>query len=151
MPLQFQADDPQPVTDAELSRLSRLLSADIPGFRLDAAYEEFLSRHHKQELVECTVPLSDDSTMPIDLFLTFDRADGVDSVVGFWNAIEDRINEFLVPFAITPGNDAFCFDYEGFPDESIRVVLWLHEKSEEDAPFTVPVAESFSEFLQLVK
>ena len=65
-----------------------------------------------------------------------------------WSQIEDRLNEFLVPFAeIYPG-DYLCFDYETGDDPSI--VLWNHELSDEDSPVTDFVAKSFKQFLTML-
>lgn len=63
--------------------------------------------------------------------------------------IEDRLNEYLLPFAVLFAGDMLCFDYR----EGSRpaVVVWLHEESAADCtPVTKPVAANFDEFLSLL-
>ncbi len=65
-----------------------------------------------------------------------------------WSQIEDRLNSYLVPFAAVYPGDFLCFDYKRGTNP--RVVLWDHERSDEDDPHTTPVADSFAEFLGLL-
>jgi hypothetical protein len=62
-----------------------------------------------------------------------------------WPMISDRLNIYLLPFAAVANGDFLCFDYENELPPS--VVLWVQELSEEDAPYTEPVADTFSDFL----
>jgi hypothetical protein len=62
-----------------------------------------------------------------------------------WGLMLDRLNDFLIPFAVLFAGDMLCFDYEH--GVKPRVAVWLHEKSREDAPFVVYVAANFDEFL----
>ena len=65
-----------------------------------------------------------------------------------WSAIEDRLNKYLVPFALVYPGDYLLFDYAaGSPP---KVVLWNHDKSTEGNPVTVPVADSFKDFLSML-
>jgi hypothetical protein len=59
--------------------------------------------------------------------------------------MEDRLNDYLVPFAALGGGDMLCFDYENGGRPS--VVVWLHEESRQDHPVTEYVAANFDEFL----
>jgi hypothetical protein len=65
-----------------------------------------------------------------------------------WTQIEDRLNEYLVPFAVLFAGDCLCFnyEYEGRP----QVVVWLHEQSRQNAPVTDFVAANFDVFLLLL-
>ena len=65
-----------------------------------------------------------------------------------WSQIDDRLNEHLVPFAAVFAGDMLCFDHEG--GGTPRVVLWDHERSDEDSPVTEPVADDFASFLALL-
>lgn len=65
-----------------------------------------------------------------------------------WSAIEDRLNEYQVPFAIVYPGDFLCFDHEG--EGKPKVVLWDHDLSEEDDPYTIPVADNFTQFLSML-
>lgn len=65
-----------------------------------------------------------------------------------WSDIEDRLSDFLVPFAAVFAGDFLCFDHEDANPP--RVVLWNHDLSEEDEPSTVPVADSFEAFLGML-
>ena len=86
----------------------------------------------------------------IERFLNFidektDKVMGWYNVEVTWGLIEDRLNEYLIPFAALFAGDFLCFDYEngGRP----RIVVWLHEESRQDAPVTKFVAANFDEFL----
>jgi len=65
-----------------------------------------------------------------------------------WSQIEDRLNEFLIPFAALFPGDFLCFDYEN--GEAPTVVLWIHDQSGEGEPATKPVADSFEQFLAML-
>lgn len=89
----------------------------------------------------------------IERFLNFvdhrqNRQAGWYSVGVTWTQIEDRLNEYLVPFALLFGGDFLCFDYEyeGRP----RVVVWRHEESRANAPVADFVEENFDAFLRLL-
>ena len=69
--------------------------------------------------------------------------------IGFvYEAIEDRLDENLVPFCLVFPGDYLCFDYETYDEPDI--VLWIHDRSEEDAPALVAVADDFEEFLEML-
>jgi SMI1-KNR4 cell-wall len=65
-----------------------------------------------------------------------------------WSQIEDRLNEYLIPFAAVFPGDFVCFDYED--NDEPKVVLWDHNRSQEYDPVTKPVADSFEEFLSML-
>jgi SMI1-KNR4 cell-wall len=65
-----------------------------------------------------------------------------------WSQIEGRLNDSLVPFAGLYAGDFLCFDYSG--GGKPRVVFWDHERSDEDNPFTKPVANDFQQFLSML-
>lgn len=62
--------------------------------------------------------------------------------------IEDRLNEYMVPFATLFAGDYLCFDAE--ESDPPKIVVWNHERSREGSPVTLPVADTFSEFLSLL-
>jgi hypothetical protein len=62
-----------------------------------------------------------------------------------WSSIEDRLNEYLMPFAALFAGDFLCFDYENKEEPS--VVVWVHDLSGDRAPETEPVADNFRQFL----
>jgi SMI1-KNR4 cell-wall len=65
-----------------------------------------------------------------------------------WSQIEDRLNDYLVPFASVFAGDFLCFDYED--NDEPKIVLWNHDLSDEGEPVTEPVADSFEEFLSML-
>ncbi len=65
-----------------------------------------------------------------------------------WSQIEGRLNDYLCPFAALFAGDFLCFDFEG-RDEP-RIVLWDHEKSEEDSPVLFEVSKNLESFLSLL-
>jgi hypothetical protein len=59
--------------------------------------------------------------------------------------ILDRLNDYLVPFAELFAGNFLCFDYEG--GGRPKVVVWRHEDSRDESPYTEFVAANFDEFL----
>src|SRR5688500_18932072 len=66
-----------------------------------------------------------------------------------WSRIEDRLDGNLLPFAAVFAGDYLCFDYADNRNKP-KVVLWYHELSDEEAPYIIPVADSFDEFLEML-
>ena len=68
-----------------------------------------------------------------------------------WTQIEDRLSEFQMPFAQVYAGDFLCFDFEpSDDDEKPVVVLWIHDESYEGHPVTIPVADTFEQFLKML-
>lgn len=65
-----------------------------------------------------------------------------------WSQIEDRLDEFLMPFAAVFPGDFLCFDFSKSGEPT--VVLWVHDRSQEGAPFTVRVAKNFRAFIGML-
>jgi hypothetical protein len=61
-----------------------------------------------------------------------------------WSQIEGRLDDSLIPFAALFAGDFLCFDCDVGTEPA--VVIWDHERSEDDQPVTQPVATSFPEF-----
>ena len=62
--------------------------------------------------------------------------------------IEDRLGEFMVPFAALFAGDYLCFDGEN--SNPPQIVVWDHERSRAGSPVTTPVADDFRTFLSLL-
>jgi hypothetical protein len=56
----------------------------------------------------------------------------------------------LIPIAALFAGDFLVLDYRGNRTEP-SVAIWDHEQSDELAPFTIPIAESFSDLLRLLQ
>ena len=54
----------------------------------------------------------------------------------------------IIPFAVLFAGDLLCLDYR--EAETPSVCVWFHEESEEWNPVTEKVAESFSEFMDML-
>ena len=74
-----------------------------------------------------------------------------------WGQIDDRLGEDpggtgaeMVPIAVLFAGDMVCLDYREDP-RNPKVVVWLHEESEFLKPSTRFVANTFTEFLDLVQ
>lgn len=70
--------------------------------------------------------------------------------------IEDRLTSDenligceLLPIAELFSGDYLCLDYKGNKDNP-SICIWNHEESEELAPITYKVANTFSEFIQML-
>lgn len=99
----------------------------------------------RERLIERLLPLMDDPNS--------DESQGqydmavVETQIGERLASDpDQIGCTLIPFATLFSGDFLCFDYRKNKEFPI-VVLWDHNKSEEFAPHTEPVANSFLELI----
>lgn len=63
--------------------------------------------------------------------------------------IDDRLNDYLIPFASVFAGDFLCFDYEN-EDEAPSIVLWDHDLSEVGDPYIIHVADNFKDFLAML-
>jgi len=63
---------------------------------------------------------------------------------------EDLVGMNVIPFAVLFGGDFVCFDFRQNPTSPVLAV-WDHEQSEEFKPYLEVVADSFSEFLSMLK
>ncbi|MEJ2791747.1 MULTISPECIES: SMI1/KNR4 family protein [unclassified Pseudoxanthomonas] len=127
----------------------------IPGFEFDSTYLAFLRWFHGATPVSAHIKLEKGhprfgDVFFVERFLNYAEMSQLSDADRLFNAhvvisqIEDRSGEYLLPFA-TANADLFCFDYAAGRNPS--VVLWLAELSEEDEPYTIPVASSFATFL----
>jgi hypothetical protein len=121
----------------------------------DPAYIRHLARFHGGIPKKRCFRAGDGKQYIIERFLHFaDEKKGSNDKLGWyhvnvtWSLIVERLNDFLVPFAVLFAGDMLCFDYE-YGDRP-HVVVWLHEKSKEYSPFTVPVAHDFDRFLSIL-
>jgi len=116
----------------------------------DLSYIKHLSKFHGGAPKKRCFKTAEGSEHHIECFLNFidekkDKEHGWYNVGVTWTLIEDRLNDYLVPFAALFGGDFLCFDYQtgGRPS----VVVWLHADSSKDEPVTEFVAPNFDEFL----
>ena len=124
-------------------------SSEMPVI-FDPSYLQHLSKFHGGTPKKRCFRTAEGDEQVIDRFLNFvdheaDKENGWYNVGVTWSLIEDRLNDYLVPFAALGGGDMLCFNYEqgGNP----IIVVWLHEESSEDQPVTDYVAANFDEFL----
>ncbi len=61
----------------------------------------------------------------------------------------DKVGAEMVPAVVLFAGDFVCLDYRHDPDAP-SVVVWLHEQSDDFSPVTIPVADTFTDFLNLV-
>ena len=61
----------------------------------------------------------------------------------------DRLGMHLMPIAALFAGDHLCLDYR-YVTSDPALVVWLHEDSDDFAPVTRPVTETFTEFLELL-
>jgi hypothetical protein len=96
----------------------------------------------------------DEDVKVVEFFLNLcpdyeDRPEFGQSDIGVvWSQIEDRLNDYLIPFAAVYPGDFLCFDYEN--NDPPKIVLWDHNRSLEDKPVTYPVTDNFKQFLALL-
>lgn len=63
---------------------------------------------------------------------------------------EDLVGMNIIPIAVLFAGDYVCLDFRGH-DEKATICIWRHEESEEFAPVTVKIANTFEEFYNLFK
>ncbi len=73
-----------------------------------------------------------------------------------WLLYDDRLTNDsndpgaqIVPIALLTDDNLLCLDYRQTP-ATPTVTVWLNEESEELAPTTIPVADTFTDFLNLL-
>lgn len=118
----------------------------------DPSYIRHLSYYHGGIPKKRCFKAEDGKEYLIERFLHFaDEKKGDKDRLGWyhvnvcWSMMIDRLNDYLIPFAVLFAGDMLCFNYEhgGRPS----VVVWLHEESKEESPVTQLVAANFDEFL----
>ncbi len=124
-------------------------------------YKEFLKHYGGCEIEGYGPFLADGHQWAIDRFLCLtpdyrDNPLGMYDIAVTWSQVFDRMTEHpddhgpeLVPITVLFADDMVCLDYR-HTETDPPVVVWLHEQSEEWKPFTRPVANSFTEFLDLI-
>ena len=116
--------------------------------KFDRKYLDHISKFHGGIPKNKCFRTAEGTEKVVVRFLNFTRTDhpmGQYGVAATWSLIEDRLGPNLMPFAELFAGDVLCFDHEhpGRP----RVVVWFHEESMEDEPYTEFVADNFDEFL----
>jgi hypothetical protein len=118
----------------------------------DPSYIRHLSRYHGGIPKKRCFKTETGKENVIERFLHFaDEKKGDKDRLGWyhvnvaWSMMVDRLNDYLIPFAVLFAGDMLCFDYE--QGDRPSVVVWLHEESKEDHPVTEFVAANFEEFL----
>ncbi len=136
----------------EMASMKRMFLLDLPTFEFDPAYVQHIQIFHGGKPVDRFFKTKAGKCLPIDRFLNYgdlnlltDRALKDLNANVMWPMISDRLNIYLLPFAAVANGDFLCFDYENSLIPS--VVLWVHELSGEDTPYTEPVASTFNDFL----
>ena len=137
-----------PVDHDKLERFTDMIRRDLPTFSFPQVYLDMLEETNGGKPINCYFRI-DGGSHPIEYFLNIGSTDeSVDmntrllNVSVFWSEIHDRLSCNLIPFAVTPFGDALCFKYNHSIEEPV-IVLWYHEKSEEDNPYTEFVAKDF--------
>jgi len=125
---------------------------ELVGHKLPPEFIEFLKKYNGG-IPEKKFFRLGENTKVIDQFLAIisnpENNPRSDLDIGYiYEMIEDRLDENLVPFCLIFPGDYLCFDYEKYEEPDI--VLWNHDRSEEDAPEIVSVADDFEEFLTML-
>jgi hypothetical protein len=126
----------------------RWVRKSVRSFSYENAYFEFISGTNGG-VVHPPVRFTDFG--PVELFLNFvdpddealPRAIREMNVEAYHSAIYGQVDRSLVPFALTPFGDAYCFDAQ----RQNQVVVWIHDA--EQSQVTNHVADTFEDFLAL--
>ena len=118
------------------------------------SFVDYCSEYNGGVPIQNRIEVGDDRTV-VERFLCFiedyksDPSAGLFDVGVVWSQIEDRLGEHLLPFAALFAGDYLCFDTSSNTGEA--VVVWDHERSWTDSPVTTEVADTFAEFLGLLR
>jgi len=129
--------------------------------KLPAAYVEILLSSNGAELVTSIFEYNGNEFV-LERFLCLLDNPRDDNVHGWYDLssvltqldarlIEDQdlIGMNLIPFAVVFGGDFVCLDYR---ESAVpRIVLWFHEESDDFAPVTKVVADSFEAFVEMLR
>lgn len=117
----------------------------------DPHYASFLAGGHEWAIDRFLCLLSNFKDNPLGWY-------DIDVV---WSQIVDRLGEDpdalgaeMLPIVVLFAGDYVCLDYRASkesPREDPTVVVWLHEDSEYLSPATIPVADTFTEFLEMIQ
>lgn len=140
-------------SESEMETMKTFLTNDLPAFEFDPEYLQHIRQHNGGQPITRFFMTESGKQLPIDYFLNYSDTELLTSRLFLmlnasvvWSAIEDRLSIYLLPFAALPDGDFLCFDHETRGRPSI--VLWRHELSEEDAPYTEKVSPNFSQFIE---
>jgi SMI1-KNR4 cell-wall len=130
-----------------------LQNEEMIGLKFHSDYIEFLQKFNGGVPIKPYFDFSN-NTKVVERFLCIlknykEDSNGMYDVGVVWSQIEDRLNEYLVPFAVLFAGDFLCFDYEEHPNNP-KVVLWNHDLSDERKPHTEFVANNLNAFLQML-
>jgi hypothetical protein len=139
-----------PLELQRVRKLEKYLQDSEMPVVFDTSYVQHLYKYHGGVPKKRCFQTVEGDEQVIDRFLNFvdhkaDEENGGYNVGVVWTLIEDRLNDYLVPFAALGGGDMLCFDYH--PSGRPSVVVWRHEESRQDRPVTEFVAANFDDFL----
>ena len=135
---------------------------DSWGVNLPKDYREFLKKYGGGIPTEekCCFD-SEEGEQEIDRFLCLcedfeDNPLGMYDIDVTWSQIFDRLEEDsdliganMIPIAALLAGDYVCLDFRK-DEANPEVCVWLHEESDEFSPMTSKVADSFTEFLDML-
>lgn len=146
-----------PATEAQLLRFQ-----EVNGVPLPSSFAKILLETNGGVPAENTFTMSDGRVRLIERFLALIRHHSAAGDAGWYDIdvvisqLLDRLTDdedstvsWLVPFAALFAGDFLCFDYRTTPTP--KVVVWDHEASEELAPVVTKVANSFDEFIPMLR
>jgi hypothetical protein len=128
-----------------------LHESEYHNINFDISYINHLNRFHGGSPRKRYFYTANGTKHVIERFLNFLPANSEHpleqySVPCIWSMIDDRLGMNLMPFAILFAGDMLCFDFSDIGKP--KVVVWFHELSYENHPYTEFVSSSFDEFLQ---
>ena len=135
-----------PFSSEQVAKVERMADLAVPE-----SFIQYCQSRNGGIPISASLQVGEDTTA-IEKFLCFiddyrsDPSKGMFDVGVVWSQIEDRLNEYLLPFAALFAGDYLCFDTSSETGEA--VVFWDHERSQVDEPVTVPIADTFIEFLE---
>ena len=93
-------------------------------------------------VVDAFLPLLNEDEYKTSIYGNYD-------LIWTFHQVFDRLDENSLPFATLFGGDLLCFQIES--EKKPRIVRWHHETSLELSPRFSNIADSFNEFISMLK
>ncbi|MBG9990682.1 MULTISPECIES: SMI1/KNR4 family protein [unclassified Pseudoalteromonas] len=119
------------------------------GITYPEKYLEIMNLHQGKTPNPASILINNNIETAISCLLHFadDDYENVYNVETTTSTMEDNIPYGVIPFADSPGDDYFCFDFR-IENIEPKVIFFSHELKGDEAIF--PVADSFKEFLDKI-
>ena len=135
---------------------------DYSRIKFPQSYVEFIKEYNVGVPLTKCLPF-DNNIFVVERFLGFVK-DYQESDLGWYDILvvssqlscrlttkPDEVGDELIPIAVLFAGNFVCLDFRNEAAAEPEVCIWYHEESEEFAPVTRKVADTFEEFLAMLE